>query len=343
MSNYAVALPARIVTTVGLTAALALVLTATSAGTAHAAEAVVGLGTATSFSVIAYDAVDNTGASTLSGDLGVSPGTAVTGFPPGLVLAPGTIHAADPVAQVARRDANRAYNDAAGRSTTANVPVELGGTTKTAGVYTGGTLEVNGPNPLVLDAEGDPDAVFIFQAASTLVTGGASQVQLINGADACNVFWKVGSSATLGTDSEFVGTILAHISVTATTGATIDGRLFGILGAVTLDNNVIDSGNCDTTGTIIPVPSDDDDNDNGGGSDGGGGSGSGDNGGGGGGAAGGSDEAAAGELAATGVDNGPAIVAGGSALLLGGLLLAYSRRRRTAGTNTGTGAHRASR
>lgn len=334
MSQYAVARPARIATTVGVTAALALVFTATSAGTAHAAEAVVGLGTATSFSVVSYSSVTNTGPSTLSGDLGVSPGTAVDGFPPGLVLAPGTIHSADPVARLARRDANRAYIDAAGRSTTANVPVELGGTTRTAGVYTGGTLEVNGPVPLVLDAEGDPDAVFIFQAASTLVTGEDSEVQLINGADACNVFWKVGSSATLGTDSAFIGTILAHTSVTATTGATIEGRLYGIRGAVTLDNNVIESGACAETAAAIPVPDadDDDDNDNGGGGDN-------DNGGGGGGAAGDTNDAAAGELAATGVDNVPAIIAGSSALVLGAALLAYSRRRRT----SDAGSHRASR
>ena len=341
MSQFAVALPARIATTVGVTAALALVFTATSTGTAHAAEAVVGLGTATSFSVVAYDSVTNTGPSTLSGDLGVSPGTAVDGFPPGLVLAPGTIHAADPVAQIARRDANRAYNDAAGRSTTANVPVELGGTTRTAGVYTGGTLEVNGPVPLVLDAEGDPDAVFIFQAASTLVTGEDSEVQLINGADACNVFWKVGSSATLGTDSAFIGTILAHTSVTATTGATIEGRLYGIRGAVTLDNNVLESGDCAETAAVPPVPGDDDDDDDNG-DGGGGGNGNGgdnDNGGDGSGAAGDTNDAAAGELAATGVDNVPAIIAGSSALVLGAALLAYSRRRRTADA----GSHRASR
>lgn len=340
MSQYVVALPARISVTVGLTAALALALSVTSTGAAHAAEAVVGLGTATSFSVIAYDSVTNTGPSTLSGDLGVSPGTAVDGFPPGLVLAPGTIHAADPVARVARRDANRAYNDAASRSTTANVPVELGGTTHTAGVYTGGTLEVNGPNPLVLDAEGDPDAVFVFQAASTLVTGEDSEVQLINGADACNVFWKVGSSATLGTDSSFIGTILAHTSVTATTGATIQGRLYGIRGAVTLDNNVIESGACDTVATSAPVPIDDDDSDN---SDNGDDDSSNGGGGGGGGAAGGSSDASADELAATGVDNGPAIVAGGSALLLGAALLAYSRRTSRNRRTTSVGSHRASR
>ena len=336
MSNYAVALPTRIATTVGLTAALALVLTAANSGTAHAAEAVVGLGTATSFSVIAYDSVTNTGNSLLDSNLGVAPGTAVDGFPPGQVTAPGTIHSADAVARIARQDANRAYNDAAGRSTTANVPVELGGTTRTAGVYTGGTLEVNGPNPLVLDAEGDPDAVFIFQAASTLITGEDSEVQLINGADACNVFWKVGSSATLGTDSGFIGTILAHTSVTATTGATIEGRLFGIRGAVTLDNNVINSADCATVATVPPTPSDDDDADDSDNGDGGSGSGGDNSGGGGGGAAGDTNAAAGNELAATGDDHTVAIIAGGSAMVLGAGLLAYSRRRRV------TGAHRAS-
>ena len=353
MTKYAVALPARISTGVGLTAALALALTAAGGTAAHAAEPTVGLGTATGYSTIAYNTVENTGPSVLSGNLGVSPGSAVVGFPPGLVSGPEGIHSADAVANIARLDATRAYVDAAGRSTTANVPVELGGTTLTAGVYTGGTLEVNGPQPLVLDAQGDPDAVFIFQAASTLVTGFASEVQLLNDADACNVFWQVGSSATLGESSTFVGTVLARRSVTATTSATIQGRLFAIGAAVTLDSNVFDSGDCEVVpaGVAAPTPGDDDDNggdddsDDSSGEDDGGDDSSNGSGGGGGGGAGDSDAAAAAnELAATGDDHLPAIIAGGSALVVGAGLLAYSRRRRDPGSAHATaGAHRSGR
>jgi len=350
MTKSAVAPTARTTAVVGLTAALALALSGAGTTTAHAAEPVVGLGTATAYSTIAYNTVTNTGPSTLSGFLGVSPGSAVEGFPPGLLADPDGIHAADAEAGIARIDASHAYTDAAGRPTTASVPVELGGTTKTAGVYTGGTLEVNGPQPLVLDAEGDPDAVFIFQAASTLITGVGSDVELLNGADACNVFWQVGSSATLGAGSTMVGTVLAHESVTATTAATIEGRLFAIRGAVTLDSNVFNSGDCDAVAAVVPTPGDDDDgtpgdddsdngdddSSNGGGSGNGGG---GEAGGDGSGASGDSDAAAAaGELAATGDDHTAAIIAGGTALALGGALLAFSRRRRTP-----AGAHRSAR
>ena len=236
-----------------LVIALGLAFAAVGTQSAAAQEAPVGLGTADSFAVLAGTTVTNTGPSTISGDLGVSPGAAVVGFPPGIV-SNGTIHAADAVALQAQTDLTTAYNDAAGRSTTATVSADLGGQTLVSGVYTGGALGLTGT--LTLDAQGDPNAVFVFQAASTLITATSSTVSLINGADACNVFWQVGSSATLGTNSVFVGTIMALTSVTATTGATVQGRLLARNGAVTLDNNVINAADCasaaPTTTTTAP-------------------------------------------------------------------------------------------
>jgi hypothetical protein len=197
----------------------------------------VGLGTATAFAVLAGSTVTNTGPSVIVGDLGVSPGAAVVGFPPGTVV--GAIHAADAVATQAQADLTTAYNDAAGRTPVTTVATELGGTTLTEGVYdsAAGTFQITGN--LTLDAQGDPDAVFIFQTASTLITAAASTVTLIGGAQACNVFWQVGSSATLGTGSVFVGNILALTSITATTGASVNGRLLARNGAVTLDTNTV--------------------------------------------------------------------------------------------------------
>jgi Ice-binding-like len=230
------------------------VLPATAAGAiamfivaqpAIAETAPVGLGTAGSFAVLAGTTVTNTGPSVISGDLGVSPGTAVTGFPPGTV-SNGTIHSADGVAGGAQSDLTTAYNDAAGRSPTAGVPAFIGaGQTLDPGVYkASSSLDVGGA--LTLDAHGDPDAVFIFQAASTLVTDSASRVILTDGAQACNVFWQVGSSATLGTDSAFTGSILALTSISVDTGDTIAGRALARNGAVTLDDDTITSPTCAT-------------------------------------------------------------------------------------------------
>jgi hypothetical protein len=204
---------------------------------ASAATVPVPLGTAANFAVLAGSTVTNTGPTIISGDLGLSPGTSVTGFPPGQVN--GTIHAADSVALQAQTDLTAAYNNAAARPVTATVPVELGGTTKSPGVYNSpaGTFGITGT--LTLDAQGDPNAVFIFQAASTLITAAASNVTLVNGAQASNVFWVVGSSATLGTNSTLQGTVLALTSITITTGASIDGRALARNGAVTLDTNTI--------------------------------------------------------------------------------------------------------
>jgi hypothetical protein len=231
--------------------AVSLALVLAGASRASAAQAPVGLGTATSFAVLAGSTVTNTGPSAVSGDLGVSPGSAVTGFPPGTVTG-GTIHASDAVAAQAQSDLTTAYNDAAGRTPSTSESGDLTGQTLTAGVYkSSSSLGLSGT--VTLDAQGDPDAVFIFQVASTLITGSGSDVALINGAQPCNVFWQVGSSATLGTDTTFNGTILALTSISANTGATVAGRLLARNGAVTLDTNTITRPVCSTaTATASP-------------------------------------------------------------------------------------------
>jgi len=166
----------------------------------------------------------------------------VTGFPPGAVN--GDVHVADAVAATAKTDLAAAYEEAAARPTTATIPVELGGTTETAGVYDSpaGTFGITGT--VTLDGEGDPNAVFIFKAASTLITASASTVRLVNGAQSCNVFWQVGSSATLGTYSTLRGNVLALASATVTTGVTVDGRILARNAAVTLDTDTIARPTC---------------------------------------------------------------------------------------------------
>jgi hypothetical protein len=207
------------------------------APSASAATPPVSLGTAATFAVLAGSTITNTGPTTINGDLGLSPGTAVTGFPPGQLN--GILHTADAVALQAKTDLDAAYNDAAARPSTATVPVELGGTTKTPGVYESpaGTFGITGT--LTLDAQGDASAVFIFKAASTLITASASGVNLVNGARAANVFWIVGSSATLGTYSILRGNVLAYASITVTTGVAVDGRTLARTAAVTLDSDTI--------------------------------------------------------------------------------------------------------
>ena len=217
--------------------ATTLLLGVTGMTAANAATAPVSLGSAAKFAVLAAATVTNTGATRIKGNLGLSPGTSVTGFPPGQV--DGTIDTADSVASQAQTDLTAAYNDAAGRTVTATIPVELGGTTVTPGVYNSaaGTFGITGT--LTLNAQGNPDAVFIFQAASTLITASASNVKLINGAKAANVFWQVGSSATLGTFSTLKGNVMALASITVTTGVTVHGRILARTAAVTLDTDTI--------------------------------------------------------------------------------------------------------
>ena len=234
--------------TLGLAAVASLLALALLASTALAAQPPVGLGTADSYAVLAGQTVTNTGPSTINGDLGVTPGAAITGFPPGTVN--GTIHAADAVALQAQSDLTTAYNDAAGRTPPAAVPADLGGLTLTGGVYkSASALQLTGA--LTLDAQGDPNTVFIFQAASTLITASASHVNLINGAQPCNVFWQVGSSATLGTSSVFVGNILALTSVSMNNAVTVQGRALARNGSVTMINDTLTAGRCapGTTGS----------------------------------------------------------------------------------------------
>lgn len=229
--------PTRWTAVVGLaavTSTLLLVSLLSVPSRAYAAEAPVALGTAGTYSVLGGQTVTNTGPSALSGNLGVSPGTAITGFPPGTVG--GATHAGDAQAAQAQSDLVIAYNDAAGRAATAIVAGDLVGQTLTAGVYKStSSLALSGT--LTLDGQGNPNAVFIFQMASTLTTASASNVNLINGAQASNVFWQVGSSASLGTTSSFTGTIMALTSITVTTGTVVKGRALAHNGAVTLDNN----------------------------------------------------------------------------------------------------------
>ena len=239
-------------------ALLTLIATIALAGTAGAATSVP-LGSTDAFAVLAGTTVTNTGPTVLNGDLGVSPGNACTGFPapctgggPGVVN--GTIHAGDAVAGQAQVDLTAAYNNAAGQPVTATIPTQLGGTTLGPGVYDSAAGDFNITGTLTLDGQGDPNAIFIFKTASTLVTqAGNSQVNLINGAQSCNVFWQVGSSATLGTNTLFSGNVLALTSITATTGATIDGRLLARNGAVTLDSNTVTRAVCAAPAAVPPA------------------------------------------------------------------------------------------
>ncbi len=208
----------------------------------------VDLASAVDYAVLAGATITNTGNTIVTGDLGLSPGTAVTGFPPGIVI--GSKHIADPSAAQAKLDLTIAYNDAKGRTLApVSVSGNLGGMTLAPGLYksTSG-LEISSGD-LTLDAQGDANAVWIFQMGSTLTTTTGRQVILSGGAKAANIFWQVGSSATLGTYSVFKGTIMADQSITMTTGASLEGRVLARIGAVTLDGNAINN-----SGPNGPIP-----------------------------------------------------------------------------------------
>ncbi|MFI7706020.1 DUF4082 domain-containing protein [Nonomuraea sp. NPDC049480] len=191
----------------------------------------VGLDDAAPFAVLAGSSVTNTGQTAITGDLGVSPGTTVSGFPPGTVS--GTIHTNDSTAIAAKADAVSAYNDLADRPVDSTVAPALGGTTKTPGLYTStnGTFNISGT--LTLDAQADPEAVFVFRA-STLTGANVSNINLVGGAQEENVFWQITGSVTLGTFCTFRGTVLASGGVTVNSGAAVFGRIFSLNDGVTL-------------------------------------------------------------------------------------------------------------
>lgn len=232
---------------------VSLLALAGAAACLQGAAITVNLGTADTFAVLAGSTVTNTGASVINGNLGTWPGTAVTGFPPGIVTT-GTTHAGDAFAQQAQLDLTTAYNFAAGETCpAANVltGTDLGGKTLTPGVYCF-TSSAQLTGTLTLNALGDPNAVFVIQIGSTLTTASNSSVVITNPGTGDSVFWQVGSSATLGTNTAFAGNILALTSISANTGATINcGRALARNGAVTLDTNSI---SIDTLGCEAGLP-----------------------------------------------------------------------------------------
>ena len=214
-----------------------LVLFGLLAASRSATAEVIPLGAADSFAVLGASTVTNTGDTVVNGDLGVSPGTAVTGFGPGVVLN-GSIHMNDAIAMQAHADAATAYGQLVGETFTTDLSGQnLGSMILTPGVYHfATTAQLSGI--LTLNTEGDPNAVFHFQIGTTLTTDPSSMITFLNGTSA-NVFWQVGTSATIGVDSVFSGTILADQSITVNGGATINGRVIAINAAVTLDTDSI--------------------------------------------------------------------------------------------------------
>jgi hypothetical protein len=196
----------------------------------------VPLASAASFGVLAGSTVTNADLSVVNGNLGVSPGTSITGFPPGIVN--GTSYAGGPVAAQAEADLATAYENAVARPNASPLPADIGGMTITPGLYSAPvSLGISGT--VTLNGENNPNSIFIFQIPSTLTTAVDSAVTLTNRANACNIFWQVGSSATLNTASTFSGTIMAAASVSLGTGSSVTGRVLAESGAVTLLDNAI--------------------------------------------------------------------------------------------------------
>ncbi|GAC1413038.1 MAG: hypothetical protein NVSMB66_3880 [Candidatus Doudnabacteria bacterium] len=211
----------------------------------------VNLGSAASYGVLGGSTVTNTGSTVINGDLGLNPGTSLTGFPPGTVN--GTTHQTDGASATAQSDLTAAYNSASSQTGAVSIAGDLGGQTLAPGVYNSAS-SIGLTGTLTLDGQNNANSVFVFQAGSTLTTASASKINLINGAQACNVYWQVGSSATLGTNSTFVGSVMALTSITATTGGSGNGRLLARNGAVTLDTNSVSRPVCATAVVVAPTP-----------------------------------------------------------------------------------------
>ncbi len=199
----------------------------------------VALTGAASLAVLAGSGITNTGATIITGDMGLSPGSSIGGFPPGILN--GTLHINDGIANQAKLDLTAAYNDAAGRTSTDKVMVagNIGGLTLTPGLYKSTSTLAISSGDVTFDAQGNPNAVFIIQIASALTTTSGRKVILSGGALASNIFWQVGSSATFGTTSVMKGNILAMQSISFSTGATLDGRALARNGAITMQGNTI--------------------------------------------------------------------------------------------------------
>ena len=233
-----------------------LVLFAAGPAVGGAPQAPVGLGAADSYAVLAGETITNTGATVITGDVGLHPGTATPGLTAEMVS--GEIHVDDAEALAAKNALVTAYNDAAGRTPATAIATELGGQILTGGVYSAGAFGITGT--LTLDGENNPDTVFIFQMESTLTTAVGSSVVLINNAQACNVYWQVGSSADLFSNTTFIGTILALTSINLQNGASIEGRALARNGEVTMDTNTITRATCSsptnggTTTTTLTTP-----------------------------------------------------------------------------------------
>lgn len=228
--------------------ALAILIFVAFSGAAY--PAAIDLGTASAFAILGGQSVTNTGSTTIQGSIGVSPGTAVSGFAPGLISSSAT-------AMQAQSDLTGAYGVAAGAACLHDLSGQnIGGLTLVAGVYCfNSSAQLTGT--LTLDGEGDANAIFVFQIVSTLTSASNSSVLFKNAGRAGGLFWQVGSSATLGTGTAFAGNILALTDITLTTGATIEcGRALARNGNVTLDSNTVSNAGCDATsgGTGAPVP-----------------------------------------------------------------------------------------
>jgi len=199
----------------------------------------VSLNSASNFAVLLGSALTNTGATEITGDLGLSPGTSIGGFPPGILT--GTKHVNDDVARQAKLDLTAAYNDAAGRTSTDIVTLSgnIGGMVLTPGLYKSTSTLAISSGDLTFNAQGDEDAIFIIQIASSFTTTSGRKVILSGNAKASNIFWQVGTSATFGTTSVLKGTFMAMQSITFNSGATLNGRALARTAGIVLAGNTI--------------------------------------------------------------------------------------------------------